>query len=120
MRRGGRKRDRGWEATWHVAAYLVLLECNLYTHLPAYNFVFERPEPTLAMSKGQQRGMENGGSQRIDYILEPLVNSVIMNQHRFDLEGSKEEMIKNAIINVDGDQRLFRSDIAGNIIRDRR
>ena len=41
--------------------------------------------------------------QETEYILEPLVNSVIVDQYRFDLEGPKEEMPRDTIIDVEGD-----------------
>lgn len=57
------------------------------------------------------------GEQGIDYILEPLIDGVIVDQHGFYLECSKEEMVGNAIVNVEGDERLFGSDIASDGMR---
>lgn len=47
--RRARWRGRGWEVTWLVAAYLELFERDLYTHLPAHNFVLKRPKPALVI-----------------------------------------------------------------------
>lgn len=44
-----------------------------------------------------------GSRQGTGYILEPLVNSVVVDQYRFDLEGPQEEMVGNAIVHVEGD-----------------
>lgn len=55
---------------------LVLLKSNLYTHLPAYYFVLEGPE------------------------LVPLINSVVMDEDRLDLDCTEKTVFRDAIIDV--------------------
>lgn len=43
------------------------------------------------------------GEQGTGYILEPLVNRMVVDQYRFDLEGPQEELVGNAIVDVEGD-----------------
>lgn len=70
------------------------------------NVICTRISPlTISFSNGRSLCQQFKGQQQqeTDHILEPLVNSAVVDQNRFDLEGPKEEMIGNAIINVEGD-----------------
>lgn len=117
-----------------IGAYLVCLKCNLHSHLSGNGLILVWLEPKRveheagwserrweeAPTEKSTGGTERRGISKLHrknctrrYLLVPLVDGMIMNERRLDLDRSQEPQIVDCtVVDIERDGGLFGCNIA--------